>query len=402
MSGNKLYLLIGIVILILVAGGTVFFLMNVLSSPDLPPASPTTQTPTTPTPTTPTPTTGNDNDTDGDGSEVDDFVDTSSDVAEGVITNLCGVDEDEDGIDVDAEGTCGKCENLEGTDGSCEPGTGEFIAVIGCEEKTGVTCEIADGELLETDIDTLVYASDFAEDACTIQMNVYEEGTDPEDEDAEPIDYLVFQNDECDTDTPGTGTDAQCGDACISDSECPTDNVCSASGTCVIDECNSDPTKCMEGDLCELEDTDVGEGTDEEPEVDGTAQCGDACQATGDCAGDNACEGGKCVASFCVGGNCADGCTLPETALINDDVDRVLLGFVIAIIGILAIKTNFHVKLFYALGGRFITAQFSTEEQDRLNQEVAAYEEYKKEQQLEKSKESREEFEEAFKEKLDK
>jgi hypothetical protein len=472
--GNRKFILIAIVVLILVAVGTVVFLVSSLSQPDLPPPAPTpapapapapvpvqppTQAPA-PTPTPPaeppppaTPPT----------------VDTGGDIDSGVITNICGITGggDVNGIGEDAVGTCGRCENLDGTDALCEPQAGESVTVTVCDDQTGLNCTVEDGgTVVDEDVTGLVYTSDYLDDGCTIQLSVFEQGgTTPgaatSDAATDPIDFVVFQKDDCDGsgddggDIPPADATVQCGDACIEDSDCATGDVCSANGICIIEECSGDPALCQEGDLCTLIDDSTGDDPGDDPGDDGvdmcgmectensecgtgnscvdevcvadvctgdnadaagcvdgcvpiddsdeTAQCGDPCSTNSDCPNEHYCSAdGTCAAVFCKDGACEDGCQLPNTDLINDEVDRILFGVIILLIGAIIVRTNAHVDLFYAMGGRNITALFSDTERETLEREMARYEQQRKRKLINKAKSDRESFEENISKKIDK
>ncbi len=434
-SGSKNILIFG-VIFIVIAVVAVVVIISLSSQPSLPPAittPSTTQTPTTPTIPADQTDTSSDSETD------QDTVPTQGGVSDGVITNICGGSSDEEGIGT-ASGTCGRCVNLEGTDGYCEVETGEEIRVYGCDKKTGVRCsEKEKARTLDKGIEEKTYVSDYSDQACTIQIEVIDPTATTEAD--EIVDFIVFQNDECEesdtSDDSSTvqdaGTQSQCGDICIDDTDCPQDNICDNTGVCVLESCFEDPNKCVENDFCTLIEL-PGPITEDIVPCGGACQvdqdcaaahvcingkctanecltasavgcvegcpvtkCGDPCQVLTDCPVDHSCLQGKCVANFCIGEagkmKCEDGCSLPKTALISDEADLVLFAIIIIIAGIFIYKTNFHVELFYALGGRYITAEFSDNEKDKLDKEIEKINKIRKKQKLEESKKTRESFE---------
>ena len=110
-----------------------------------------------------------------------------------------------------------------------------------------------------------------------------------------------------------------CGDPCSADSQCPGDHSCSG-GTCVLDECIDNPANCT-SDQCDTLDLD----------------CGDPCSSSDACPNDHTCSNGTCTLNICVTNpsSCStDGCIhTPITAIISDDVDRVIAAIAMVILG---------------------------------------------------------------------
>ncbi|MFW5702548.1 MAG: hypothetical protein ACOCXP_01125, partial [Candidatus Dojkabacteria bacterium] len=356
--GNKTTVLIGFFVLIAVALGAVFLMMQLLAQPEPPAASSsglggttgvtgtgtsTGATGTGATETTSTGTTGTDTvsgtdsadsgafaptggdtgtNTPGTGTGAADVTDTVPEVEDlgGVIVNICGGDSDRRGIASDELGTCGFCENLEGLDGSCEAGLSELIVVTGCNDERAVEClpNQRGSEVLAEDLTGTVDINEYFDQACVVQLNVYDETADPASATAEPLDYVTYKNDDCSEfevldDLSVTDGSADilddplltCGEVCIDSLDCAEGQVCGTEGTCVLEQCALDPSLCLEADQCVLISSATGEG--EIPEGE---------EATGE--------------------------KLPETDLINDEVDRILLGILVLVIGVVAVKTNFH------------------------------------------------------------
>ena len=111
----------------------------------------------------------------------------------------------------------------------------------------------------------------------------------------------------------------ECGGSCIDDSECPVGHSCN-SDTCELNECVADPNSC-EGDGCNF------------------LACGSACTfGVSNCPAGHGCAGGTCKLEACITdpSSCsADSCVhIPQTALISDEVDRILIAVVMMLFGV--------------------------------------------------------------------
>lgn len=492
-GGVKTVILGAIVVVIataLIVGGVIL-----LTQPTAPPSSTANATPTpapvidssTPAPTTavdpiPVEPDGGIGDgaspiPSGSGTGVDQ---TAGGVSEGVVTSICGDSSPSASGIGTSQGTCGRCTNLSGTDGSCEPEAGEQVVVIGCDDQTGIECSTAStGVVIDTST-VEVFLSDYAEEACTVQFSIVDAEIDLEATPTEiPTDYIVYQNDDCseipsvgtgsndmgtanmgdtgsDTDassiSPGSGTGTngstgaggpQCGATCSSNFDCPLDSVCGSSGACELIECAANPSLCM-ADLCTLMSdasdtgdatggtgtgagtgagagtgTGTGTGTTDNSTAPGTLPvtggeprtCGQACTATSDCAAGLTCGAatGVCTDSQCVTSgapNCQNGCyvppttaptsgdaKLPDTALISEEVDLLILGTLFVFMAALAWRTNSHIDLFYLLGGRQISAFFSDKDRKILEEQRQQQDVIRKRQEIKRNKQDRSKFE---------
>lgn len=155
-----------------------------------------------------------------------------------------------------------------------------------------------------------------------------------------------------------------CGAACTADAQCATGFSCSG-GTCKLDSCIASPGSCdgtgCNPTVCGDGNVDTGEECGETGLTCGSgescvtnscvcvpAECGESCGQGGTCPGGMTCNGSNiCVLDYClVDGRCSDdACTplatpLPTTALISDDVDRVILalGLLIVAFGIVKFR----------------------------------------------------------------
>jgi|GEM_PF-5231600 len=175
-----------------------------------------------------------------------------------------------------------------------------------------------------------------------------------------------------------------CGNSCVSAVDCPSTNTCqdiSGQGKrCVLTTCATNPSAC-ETTLCTLKGTATSTPTPTVRPVSAAvtaspaatamaAQCGKTCVAHVDCGSGLICSNNKCIPESCIGGKCADPCKLPNTAIISDDADRALLGLFVLFLGFILWRTNLHTRLFFALGGRYLTAEFSDSEKEKLEFEV--------------------------------
>lgn len=407
---------------------------------------------------------------------------TDGEVAGGVITNICGGPNNPSGIG-SANGTgCGgdgnaDCINTGSASSGCTPDANEYIYVVACDGKTGIECSGAQGgRTIADNIKTGVKISDYLSQGCTIQIDVFADGVRPGGTD--PVDFIVFQKNQCETTPPPPPTEAKCGESCTKNADCTdTNNRCGDNGKCVLKECKDDPSKC-EANLCQLKPvtvacggvcsttsdcatgnscsagkcvldvcaTDPSKCTADLCTLDTPApQCGDACTSTSDCPtdhscnttsgkceltacvnGDNCdptmctvvpdevkkcgescstnaecpnnhtCSNGQCVLNSCLPDKCTDGCSLPATAIISDSADRLILGILAMMLGLLAWRTNFHVQLFYGLGGRHITANFSDEERSQLEAEIIEQRYQQKLRQNKNRRQSTKSFEESL------
>jgi hypothetical protein len=119
-----------------------------------------------------------------------------------------------------------------------------------------------------------------------------------------------------------------CGDACTNNTQCPTNHSCTG-GACVLNGCTA--TSCANG--C-------------------TPLCGGPCDpgaGTSQCPLNHTCDptSSLCVLNACLGNtSCTNnGCTLPVTALVSDEFDRILMGAALFILGILALKFKWMEKI---------------------------------------------------------
>ncbi len=413
MEGNKKFILIVIVLLIL-AIGVVVVVVSLLSQPPLPPASDSTATTSTsqdlaatptPTPISTTPTPIPTTETEPESYTVEQ---TAAELTDGFITNVCDGPTDPNGVG-EVQGECGICYTTnEGADGYCEIES-EYTAIVLACPTQGIDCDFTDGDIVETSVNANVLVSRFAEEGCTVKLAVFTTADFPTDEtteeglknslkNIEPIDYLVYQNADCSefqvndmadetdatdtaetTDETDTANMSECGGSCESDLDCAAGLTCDVTtNLCMSPACIDSPNSgnCTGGCLTQV-----------------TSKCGDACSTTEDCPVDHSCIEQKCVANFCLPDKCNDGCTLPETAIISDEVDRLLLGVLVLIIGVLVYKTNAHMDLFYLFGGRNITSIWSDEEKEKLMEEKRQSEIIQKRYMAKKSEAQRKEFE---------
>jgi len=139
--------------------------------------------------------------------------------------------------------------------------------------------------------------------------------------------------------------------------------VCGDSIKDATEECDpqATPTGCASGDICSTSCT----CSTPIPLV-----CGDPCDPATNpslCPTGNTCDPTtlKCVLSACVGNNTCinNGCSLallPDTALISNDADRVLLGAALFTLGLLALKFKWMEKLESGLA--YINASYLQDE----------------------------------------
>ncbi len=153
--------------------------------------------------------------------------------------------------------------------------------------------------------------------------------------------------------TPPSAVAAKCGDFCRTISDCPLGNTCSTTGQCVLTQCSASPGSCQASG-CSLNPNVAGV-----PPARVTATPGASIPPA-------AIAGGNIPTSSPISGG-----ELPSTALISDDADRLLLGLLVIAGGLFVYLTNGHIKLFYALGGRYITAEFSDAEKQQLELEIS-------------------------------
>ncbi len=123
-------------------------------------------------------------------------------------------------------------------------------------------------------------------------------------------------------------TSPVCGGACTTAADCPNNHTCTA-GKCVLNGC-TDAT-CTNGCIPKC-------GGPCNPAL-GDSQCPTAhsCSAT-----TNTCILTACVTdpSSCSNNNCTSTIVIPDTAIVSDELDPILLGGGLLILGILAIKFN--------------------------------------------------------------
>lgn len=123
----------------------------------------------------------------------------------------------------------------------------------------------------------------------------------------------------------------QCGATCTANSQCPSNHTCS-NNRCVLSTCATDPSRCT-ADLCTLQ-----------PSV----QCGGSCTTNSQCPNNHTCSNNRCVINQCLNNaSCTNnGCTLPATALFDDQTDIILIGLLLVIAGLTVYKLNWH-QVFY-------------------------------------------------------
>lgn len=88
---------------------------------------------------------------------------------------------------------------------------------------------------------------------------------------------------------------------------------------------------------------------------------------------------------------------LPPTALISDEVDRVLLGFLLVVVGVLVYKYGLYQyfgQAFWHLGGKYVLSKVHDDYAGELNQEI-------KNKHKGKIKDMRQDFESKMKDRLD-
>lgn len=125
--------------------------------------------------------------------------------------------------------------------------------------------------------------------------------------------------------------DAQCGGSCTTNAQCPNNHTCQ-SNKCVLNMCATDPTKCA-ADKCTM-----------------LAVCGGSCTSNSQCPNDHTCSNNRCIINQCVNNaNCTNnGCTLPATALFDDQTDIILVGLLLVFAGLTVYKLNWH-QVFYSV-----------------------------------------------------
>jgi len=175
--------------------------------------------------------------------------------------------------------------------------------------------------------------------------------------------------------TPPSAVAAKCGDFCRTISDCPLGNTCSTTGQCVLTQCSASPGSCQASG-CSLNPNVAGV-----PPARVTATPGASIPPA-------AIAGGNIPTSSPISGG-----ELPSTALISDDADRLLLGLLVIAGGLFVYLTNGHIKLFYALGGRYITAEFSDAEKAQLKLDLQATLERERKQRLKTTKATAAEYE---------
>lgn len=119
--------------------------------------------------------------------------------------------------------------------------------------------------------------------------------------------------------------DANCGGTCTSNTQCPNNHTCS-SGRCVLTQCTTNPAQCS-ADLCT---------------VLPPTTCGGTCSQTSQCPTNHTCSSGRCILNACMNNpSCTNnGCTLPATALFDDQTDMVLIGLLLVLGGLVIYQLN--------------------------------------------------------------
>jgi hypothetical protein len=162
------------------------------------------------------------------------------------------------------------------------------------------------------------------------------------------------------TSTTGVVTGRQCGQTCSPSATCSNGHTCSG-GICKLNACLT-PGVCSDN-ACNL--ISCGNGVADQYEECGEPglscsggaqcntdfclcfnnQCGDVCGSNADCPNGHTCSGNICKLNTCLTpGNCVDNAcipTLPVTALISDEVDRVLISLAVLVLGYVMIKYKF-------------------------------------------------------------
>jgi len=357
-------------------------------------------------------------------------VPTQGGVSSGAVTNISGGPASSSGIGTSA-GTGGRCSNTGGASSSCTPRAGERAVVIACPSRTGIECAGPQGGSVVADnITGTASISSYLGSGCTIQIDIFTIGSAITDTSA-LRDFLVFQKDSCGETTPPVTPPPTpiCGTNCTTDANCQTGDVCSATGKCVLAACKTNPSLCI-ASLCALStapkqcggscttsadcttgntcgsnglctatvctDANSGVTCSGGCPVTTTGKCGDSCANDTACPNNHTCSQGKCVADFCLPNKCNDGCQLPATALISDEADRLLHGLVALILGFLALRTNFHSKLFFTLGGRYLTAGLFESEAEKLAQEEAEDQVQQRKQKIRSAQKIRDNFEKSI------
>ena len=156
---------------------------------------------------------------------------------------------------------------------------------------------------------------------------------------------------------PPPGPLASCGESCGSTSDCQSSFVCD-SGICKLPVCLT-PGACSDGACipvnCGDGKIDAGEECGEPGLSCGVGevcvtnscvcvnnQCGNSCNSDNECPTGHSCAFGRCRLDICISdpSSCSvDGCAhIPQTALISDEVDRVLLALAALVIGLVLFK----------------------------------------------------------------
>jgi hypothetical protein len=138
---------------------------------------------------------------------------------------------------------------------------------------------------------------------------------------------LTCINGKCRDDECSGQTDCECNTTVSCNNICDDDNLCPSDLTCVNGRCRNNTCRAEADCIC-----------------DETVDCGDSCDANNLCPTDHTCQNGTCVLNSCLNRtDCTNnGCTLPleipETAIISDSADKLILGIFIFLLGILLLK----------------------------------------------------------------
>jgi hypothetical protein len=138
---------------------------------------------------------------------------------------------------------------------------------------------------------------------------------------------LTCVNGRCRDDECSGQTDCICNASVSCNDVCDANNICPSGLTCVNGRCRNNTCRTESDCVC-----------------DETVDCGDSCDANNLCPTDHSCQNGTCVLNSCLNRtDCTNnGCTLPleipETAIISDSADKLILGIFIFLLGILLLK----------------------------------------------------------------
>lgn len=143
--------------------------------------------------------------------------------------------------------------------------------------------------------------------------------------------------------------------------------------------------------------------------VPGELSCGNICvPGSSICAAGTVCsnvEGTyRCALQACINnpGSCADICSyekLPQTALISDEADRIILAVILVLMGGFAIRFGMNEKLgqlFWAAGGKYVLSKIHPQYAHELRAERERKAQMAKKKAISKQKQERKKFEKNF------